>query len=537
MLAAIGAALICLVFYLPALNCDFINYDDSLFVTNNPAIRILDLEFIKWAFTTSYQGWWMPLIWISFAVDYYFWGMNPLGFHLTNILLHSVNAGLVVLITDRVLRLGNFQEAMVKGQDSSWGRSATLLLAGLLWGLHPVNIESVAWVVERKNDLNGIFSLGCILFYLIYLEKKDVPCERGGAVRSYLLSVILILFALMTKPVSVVIPAILLVLDLCVFGRLQQSTFWRVVVEKLPFLFISALIAITTILMASGQSILVPLDTYPLISRCISSGAALFDYCVWFLYPVGIIALNLIPNPLPASYIVKTVVVICLTVFCLYSAGKRPWLTGIWLCFFLLLLPTLHFFINGAHSICSHFVYLPSVAPCIALAAIIGRSYQKSVSDKSRLPRFLIATVVFSLLIFYAVMIEIHLKAWKNSETLWTRVINIRPVGRAYLYRAAYLMNKNRYLEASNDLKVSIKMALSAGYPNVNELYALRAEALYKAGHYTEALEAFTSAINVNPQPNYFYHRGLVFNALGNTREAEYDFSVAGNDTGPIDSN
>lgn len=534
-LAALAAGIICLLVYLPALNCDFINYDDNVFVTNNPAIRILDMEFLKWAFTTSYQGWWMPLVWVSFAIDYHFWGLNPFGFHLTNILLHAVNVGLVVLISDRVLRLSGFKVGSTNGENLGWGHCAIFLLAGLLWGLHPINVESVAWVVERKNVLNGIFSLSCILFYLIYLEKKDLAGERGVAVRNYVFSALLMLLALMTKPVSVVIPPILLVLDFCLFGRLQKGTIWRVLSEKIPYLVLSVLIAITTILLASGQSILVPLETYPLISRCFSSGAALFDYCVWMLYPVGITAMNLIPNPLPISYIIKTAIILCLTVFCIYSAKRMAWLTAIWLCFILPILPTLHFLINGAHSICSHFAYLPSVAPCIAIAALSGISNQK-LKMRSGLLRLLVGSVIMFLLVFYILMTENLLKAWKNSETIWTRVINIKPVGRAYFYRAIYLVDKGRYSEAIDDLQISIKMALSAGYPNVNELYALRADSLHKIGRFEEALAGFTEAIKVNPRPNYFYHRGLVFKTLGRSKEAEYDFSVAGKDTSPIDS-
>ena len=93
---AFAAGLICLVLYLPALSCGFINLDDPQYVYENPAIKILDRVFVAEAFTTSYMGWWMPLTWTSFAIDYHFWGLNPTGYHLTNILLHAMNTGLVV---------------------------------------------------------------------------------------------------------------------------------------------------------------------------------------------------------------------------------------------------------------------------------------------------------------------------------------------------------------------------------------------------------------------------------------------------------
>lgn len=527
---ALTAGLVCLLVYFPAVKCDFINYDDSLFITNNPAIRNFDLKFIKWAFTTSYSGWWMPLVWVSFAVDYYFWGLNPYGYHLTNILLHAVNVGLVVCIADRVLRLSGFQLVHDELQEQRSKRVyfGVLLLSGLFWGLHPVNVESVAWAVERKNVLNGIFSLSCVLYYFIYLERKEVEGEKGRAIGCFIASAFLLLFALMTKPVSIVIPPILLVLDCCLFGRFQHGKILQVFAEKIPYLLLSVVVAMTTVLLAAGNSLLVPLSVYSLTNRLISTGTAIFDASLMMVYPVDIIIMYLIPNPLPTSYTIKMAAVICFTLFCLLSVRKSPWLTATWLCFLLPLLPALHFFINGAHGICAHLVYQSSIAPCIAFAAVVGLVCKKTLTMTSRLPRLLLAVVVASLLLFYVVMTNDLLKEWKNSETIWTRVINIRPVGRAYYYRALFYVEKNRYNEAIDDLQISIKMALSAGYPDVDELYALKGDALYKAGRYVEALEAFTAAISVKPRATYYYHRGDVFKALGKSREAEYDFSKAG---------
>jgi hypothetical protein len=430
------------------------------------------------------------------------------------------------------LKLGGFQESSTSG--SKWLHLTTIFLAGLLWGIHPINVESVAWVVERKNVLNGIFTLNCVLFYLGYLLKKNIRLERGGYYGDYIFSVLFLLLALMTKPVSVVIPVILMVLDWYPLGRLGKFGFKQIFTEKIPYFLLSALIAILTVLLASGQSILVPLDTYPLFNRCISSGAALFDYCLLMLYPIEIVAMYLIPNPLPVSFYVKTAVVafFSLLCFCLYS--RKPWLTATWLCFLLPILPTLHFFINGAHSICSHFAYLPSIAPSFAAAAIITQAYKKSISAQYRWSRMLITVVVASLFLFYVSITEKLLGSWKNPETLWTRVINLRPVGRAYYYRADYYMTVGKYLEASEDLLISIRMANSAGYPDVFNLHALRADALNKIGQYKEAVDEFTAAIRDYPHPTYFYHRGRAFESLGLMEDAASDFRSAGEETGPI---
>ena len=205
---ALAAGLICLLVYLRALSCGFVNLDDPYFILNNEAIRRLDGKLLAWAFGQPGFDLWIPLTWLSLAVDYRFWGLNPLGYHLTNILLHAANTVLVVLIADRLCRI-RFGEV--------WGAAGRpylypgmLLLAGLLFGIHPLRVESVAWVTERKDVLNGLLSLGSVLLYLRYVQRKEAGQGGSGA---YLCSLFLFALSLMAKSVSVVLPAVLLVAD------------------------------------------------------------------------------------------------------------------------------------------------------------------------------------------------------------------------------------------------------------------------------------------------------------------------------------
>ncbi len=124
--------------------------------------------------------------------------------------------------------------------------------------------------------------------------------------------------------------------------------------------------------------------------------------------------------------------------------------------------------------------------------------------------------------------------SWKNSATLWSRNIDIQPSGRAFYFRGDYYLQKGKYVAAAEDLSVSIRMGQEAGFPGLFNLHALRGEALSKAGHYQEAVKEFTSAILLNPFPNYFHHRGLALKALGNLKASEEDFKQAGTETGPI---
>lgn len=519
------ASVICLLVYLRALSCDFINWDDPVYVLENPGIRILDLQLIREAFTTSYLGWWMPLTWISFALDYHFWGLNPVGYHLVNILLHSANTGLVVLIAGRLLKPEQEEEV-----DDRLSYPITLLLAGLLWGIHPLRVESVAWITERKDVLNGIFSLGSVLYYLQYVKLRDGQGQGRGRWFSYILSLLLFLFSLMAKPVSVVIPVLLLVLDYFPLQRLTKGNALKIVVEKLPFLIIAVLMVVFTLFLAGNETILVSLQDFPLHRRLILAGNSLFEYLRLTVFPVGLINIYLLPREFPVSYYPAAAAMLGLSCYCCYQWRRRPWFFAVWAAFLLPLIPVLGFFQNGAQAYADRFTYLPAVALSVFIAGVF-----KSIATTRQGPsrRLIISTAVLVPVLLGAVSVYL-IGAWKNPETLWSRVITIQPVGRAYYHRADYRLQTGMYLEAAEDLSVSIRMGREAGFPGVFNLHALRGDALSRAGDYGGAVQEFSEAIVLNPLPNYFYHRGRALEALGRKNEAAEDFAKAGNDTAPI---
>lgn len=530
-MTALLAGLICLLVYLRAIYGDFVNYDDYQYVVDNPGIRLLDWQFVKEAFTTSYMGWWMPLTWISFAIDYHFWELNPFGYHLANILLHAANTGLMVLVADGLLRVeGGGLRA--EGSPVQW-YPATLLLAALLWGIHPLRVESVAWVTERKDVLNGIFSLTAILFYLRYVRAKEFAGYSAQVVRYYILSLLFLLLSLMSKPVSVVIPAMLLLADWYPLQRFQKEKPLQIVIEKIPFAILVAAISLATMYFAAGNQILVSYDDLSLFKRFIMAGNAIFEYCLMSLYPVGIIHIYILPWPFPAAYTVKTIIVVIFTVFCFWRYKKNPWLTATWLAFLLPLLPVLGFFQNGSQSHAARFTYLPALAPSICVAALFAAVY-RLVADRQ--PKFLrlLPVGIAAVLILYGTITLIHLAAWKNPETLWSRAIAIRPIGRVYYLRADYFLKEKRYLEAADDLQKSIDFGRKAGFTMQYNLHALRGDALNKAGKYEEAVQEFTQAIKLSPYPEYFYHRGLALESMGRIKEAELDFMRGGTEHAEI---
>ena len=530
--AAAVAALLCLLVFIPALSGEFVNWDDPLYVINNPGIRILDRQFIVEAFTTSYMGWWMPLTWLTFAIDYRFWGLDPFGYHLTNILLHAVNTGLVVLIADILFR-------RVRRRDDRRLSGAVyagwLLLAGLAWGIHPLRVESVAWVTERKDVLNGVFALGAVYCYLAYVHNRETagPGKMSGV--CYATSLLLLVLSFMAKPVSVVLPGLLLVMDWYPLNRLAAGRLPGVLLEKVPFAAAVAAVSFVTLHFASGNSILVSYQDLPLASRFILAGNSLYEYVAMTLYPVGIVNLYLLPWPLPAVFFFKAAVMGGVTCFCVMQYRRRPWLIASWLAFVLPLLPVLGFFQNGAQSHAARFTYLPGVVAGIVTAALVMRLHDRFAGVEPVRASVLTVVPAVLVLLCYGGITERHIAAWRTPETLWSRLVAIRPVGRAYYLRADYYLQTGRYDEAAADLQRSIELGRKAGYTKMYNLHALRGDALLKGGNAQEAVVELTRALELRPQANYYYHRGVALQKLGRNEEAASDLSRAGQAHSPIE--
>lgn len=529
----LAAVSICFLVYVQALNGNFVFLDDQLYVLNNSAIRHLDWNLLTWAFSPT-EELWFPLTWISLAIDYHFWELNPYGYHLTNNFLHATNTGLVVLIANR-LCCDRFATVDCTGKPAPlypW----MLLLAGLLFGIHPLRVESVAWVAERKDVLNGLFSLGSIYYYLRYVRIKISSGNARGGMAEYFISFTFFALSLLAKPVSVVIPLMLLVLDWYPLQRMQKDRITSLLIEKSPFLLLSVALSTFTIYLAHKRQMLVSTEAISLSDRLAVAGNALFEYGRWLLYPEGIVPLHLLPDPIPSIFGIKALITL-LIIVCLgiYSFKRKPWILATLLCFVLPLLPVLGFFQNGVQAYASRYTYLPAVAPSIAAAILLTIGMQPSTGVRTGRIRIFSISMIALLLVFYAVMTFRLIAVWKDTGTLWTRQIDVQPLGRAYKDRGIFYYSVGRYDEALEDLSTALRIAKDLEWPDYFNLYAYHGETQRAAGRYDEAVRDFTDAIAVYPHPVYFYFRGTSLKALGRHQEAAEDFQRAGKQTGPLD--
>lgn len=215
-------AIITILFYLPSINNGFVNWDDVEAITENPHIRFLNF---KWMFTTFHTGNWIPLTWFSFALDYAFGKLDPRVYHFHNLLLHVINTVLVFFLSLKILKL----VVSTKSKDDS-SRSClwTAALTALLFALHPIHAESVAWITERKDLLCGMFFFASLLVYLDYISSDK------GKTGKWWLCLGFFALALLSKPMAITLPFVLLLLDIWPLHRLNWP---QILWEKAPFFY------------------------------------------------------------------------------------------------------------------------------------------------------------------------------------------------------------------------------------------------------------------------------------------------------------
>src|SRR2546426_882330 len=220
--------------FLPALQNRFVTWDDEKNFLDNPHYRGLGWTQLRWMWTT-HLGHYIPLTWMTLGLDYLLWGMNPLGYHLTNLLLHAANAVVFFFVVRRLLT-----RALPSPAERGHALTVSAGFASLVFAIHPLRVESVAWVTERRDVLSGLFYLVTILLYLRASERG----ERGRG--WYWGTVGLFACALLSKAMAVSVPVVLLILDVYPLRRLGGSTGWwseparRVYVEKIPFVLLAA---------------------------------------------------------------------------------------------------------------------------------------------------------------------------------------------------------------------------------------------------------------------------------------------------------
>src|SRR5438128_1160061 len=269
--------------FLPALHNQFVNWDDDKNFLENPHYRGLGWTHLRWMWRTTQLGHYIPLTWMTFGLDYLLWGMNPLGYHLTNLLLHAANAVVFFFVARRILTL-----ALPGPSERGHALAVSAGVAALVFAIHPLRVESVAWVTERRDVLSGLFYLSTILMYLRACERE----ERGRG--WYWGTVALFVGALLSKSMVVNLPVVLLILDVYPLRRLGGARRWVraparcVYIEKIPFVLLAAAASAIAVMAQSSVHAAASLAQLSLPGRLVVSAYGLGFYLWKMVVPVNL---------------------------------------------------------------------------------------------------------------------------------------------------------------------------------------------------------------------------------------------------------
>ena len=516
------AGLITFLVYIPALDNGFVSWDDDVYLYKNDHIRHLNGEFFSWAFTEFRASNWHPLTWLSHAIDYSIWGLNPMGHHLTNILLHSINTLLVTLLTHSLLRgLPASGQSLISSANTL---PLVALITGLLFGLHPLHVESVAWISERKDLLCAFFYVLSLLFYLRVWHSKPGGIKTGEVFlgRNYLLSLALFALALMSKPMAISLPCVLLLIDWLYADGLSRKAWKTLLATKVPFILLAIASAVVTVTAQKSGGAISSLETAPFIDRLWVASYALIAYLRNMLWPSDLVPFYSYPISVQwfsLQYLGATLLVAVISLITLINIRRyRSWVVA-WGYYVVTLIPVLGVVKVGGQAMADRYTYLPSIAPFIVLAVILvwglGRLQRLTESRLTRVaPLFLVAVLLFGSLSF---LTQQQIRIWKSGETLWTYVIQYDDkVPLAYKQLGVSLFEKGEYAPAAEMMSKALSLK-----PLDAKLLSNLAICYLELGDLDKATQAVNNALNIEKDNLH------ALNTLGEIHLAREEYSKA----------
>jgi tetratricopeptide (TPR) repeat protein len=483
---------------------DFVNYDDDFYVTNNEFVQEgLSSRSIAWAFTTWHMGNWHPLTWISHIIDCSIFGLNPAGHHLVSVGLHIVNVVLLFLILKRMTR-------------ATWPSA----FAAAMFGLHPLAVESVAWIAERKNVLSTFFAFLTIGAYFWYTQKPGLW--------RYVATALAFAAGLLSKPMLVTLPFVLILLDYWPTGRFKEERglrwFWRAAVEKLPLLVMSVIICVVTYKAQAGTGAVSDIVSLPLGLRVGNAFVSYIQYIEKIFYPASLAPLYPLDLKGPALWqiCVSAVLLFTLTAAVIERRRRHRFMFTGWLWYLGTLVPVIGLIQVGSQSIADRYMYLPGIGIYIIIAWIAGEA-----TAKLRLPKVIPAAVGALIIVLLLLATRVQVGYWKSSLSLSEHALAITQnnhimhtnAGTALMgvgrideaiehFRRALAINPI-YVEARDDLGCALQekgldTEAAAEFEDVLRLKPNNATArnnygftLSKLGRYDEAIAQFTRALEL----------------------------------------
>lgn len=511
-LIGIIVALITFSVYIPSLQNGFVTWDDNDYIYNNSQIRSIGIDFIKWSFTSPKVGHWLPLTWFSFAMDYAVWGLNPLGYHLTNILIHSLNTFLVFILVIRLFQVryheseGTYKKAFVTG-----------IVTSLLFGIHPLHVESVAWATERKDVLSLFFFLTCILSYIKYCATQGVK-----KLLYYGICLILFMMGLMAKSMILTLPIVLLILDyfpLNHYRRVGSTKYLKqVLFEKIPFFALSLLSAWIAIWAASSQGATMSLGMLSFETRTVSIGRAYIFYLVKMVAPFNLAALYPYPGSIKIisfEYLGSFMLLLIIASLCFMSLKRWRFLFALWLYYMVTLIPVIGIIQAGSQAVADRYTYIPSLGPFLLAGLGVAIIFERSSETRCKALIIGLLILIFSMLAINTIR---QSAIWKDSETFWT--YNVKKIPQSPIAHYNLALSTGNPIKRIDEFKKTLYLN-----PVDNLALSKLASAYAGTGRYDLAIEYYNYLLKNKPGDKKILNDlGIVYYKKGDYKKAKEHF-------------
>jgi protein O-mannosyl-transferase len=515
-------ALVTFIVFSPALRNGFVNWDDFETIVENQNFRGFTWTHLRWMFTTFHMGHYQPLSWVTFGLDYWLWEVKPFGYHLTNILLHSANAVVFYFVTLRLIAIAApISSAVVLRLAAGF--------SALLFAIHPLRVESVAWATERRDVLSGFFLL---LTVLCYLKAVSAEMNHKGGRPWMIMSAALYVPSLLAKAAGMTLPLVLLLLDVYPLRRLGGARRWfgtdvrRVWLEKLPF-FIAALAAGAVALAAQQKAgALVSTETHDLAGRTVQVLYGISFYIVKTLWPTNLAPLYELPSDLHFFHwrlILAAVLFLLFSVSFFLARHRWPAAVTSWLVYLLLLAPVLGVAQAGLQLVADRYSYLSCMVWAILFASLFIRLWPSA----DGIPRTGVTPLFIAIPLFVLFSLGVltwrQTEIWRDSERLWNHALAVSPSSMAHFHVARFTAQRGDLSGAEKHLRRAIEIN-----PANDVIHSNLALVLARQGNLTEATAHFYRALKINPaDPATLNNMGITLAQQGKLDEAVQHFQRA----------
>ncbi|NOS70226.1 MAG: tetratricopeptide repeat protein [Verrucomicrobia bacterium] len=513
------------VFY-PSLQNGFVAFDDNVYVYENSQVRSgLTWGGVQWAFSTlDVGGLWHPLTWLSLMLDCELFGLQPGGHHLTGLLLHAINTVLLFVALRRLT-------------SATW-RSAVV---AALFAVHPLHVETVAWISDRKDALGALFFMLSLIMYSRYVQVSGNVARTSEATGfqprttawrpmtsgCYWLVIFFFTCGLLSKPTVMILPAILLLLDCWPLQRLESAgqgmrfeAIRLLIVEKLPLLAVGLFCALIGIYGQKKFGMLQTTAQFPLVDRIPNSVISCFQYLVQMFWPAGLAAYYPYPRSFPIlPQAGMAVAELAMSLVVLKAFWRRPYLAIGWFWYLVALFPVIGLVQIGSYARADRYTYLPLIGVFLLLA---WGAYD--LTKRWRFQTFILSVVAGIAILSCAVLARQQLAVWQNSETLFRHAVESVPENYvAHNNLGNALVRGGRLVEAKGHFLAALKIhpAFGAAHYNLANILTGEGDLAGALTHYNTAVES---------QPDYAdarYNLGIILTKLGKPGDAVVQFREA----------